>query len=43
MDGINGDHILLAPAYNITSDVVDDIVERTSRVINDFFADLRTV
>jgi hypothetical protein len=39
-NGTEGDHILLAPAYNITPAVVNDIVERTARTINDYFATL---
>lgn len=32
-DGVNGDVIMLAPAYNITREDVDLIVERTAKVI----------
>lgn len=36
-DGVKGDHILLAPAYNVTSEDVHLIVETTAAVIEDFF------
>jgi adenosylmethionine-8-amino-7-oxononanoate aminotransferase len=36
-DGVKGDHILLAPAYNITSEDVHLIVEITAAVIETFF------
>jgi len=32
-DGINGDMIILAPAYNITKEDVELIVDRTARAI----------
>ncbi|KIW05689.1 uncharacterized protein PV09_03551 [Verruconis gallopava] len=32
-DGKNGDHIVIAPAYNITRADVENIVDRTARVI----------
>lgn len=37
VDGINGDHILLAPAYNVTASEVHTIVETTAAVIAAFF------
>jgi hypothetical protein len=36
-DGVNGDHILLAPAYNVTSKDVHMIVDTTVSVIEAFF------
>lgn len=36
-DGIKGDHIILAPAYNITVKDVDHIVEVVSAVVNTAF------
>lgn len=36
-DGVKGDHILLAPAYNVTSEEVHLIVELTAAVIETFF------
>lgn len=37
-DGVNGDHIILAPAYNITADDIRHIAETTSTVINTYFS-----
>lgn len=39
VDGKSGDHILLAPAYNVTADVVEMIVRKTAAVITEFFAE----
>ncbi|KAF2204908.1 aminotransferase [Delitschia confertaspora ATCC 74209] len=39
VDGRCGDHILLAPPYNVTETDVKIIVNLTVRVIEDFFAD----
>ncbi|KAF2843726.1 adenosylmethionine-8-amino-7-oxononanoate aminotransferase [Patellaria atrata CBS 101060] len=36
-DGKSGDHILLAPAYNVTASEIEIIVDRTKRVIQDYF------
>jgi adenosylmethionine-8-amino-7-oxononanoate aminotransferase len=36
-DGTNGDHIIMAPAFNITHDEVDLIVNRVSKLVEDFF------
>lgn len=36
-DGIKGDHILIAPAYNVTSADVHLIVDTTAAVIRAFF------
>jgi adenosylmethionine-8-amino-7-oxononanoate aminotransferase len=36
-DGVKGDHIMLAPAYNVTSEDVHLIVEITAAVIETFF------
>jgi hypothetical protein len=38
-DGTIGDHILLAPAYNVTPELIEDIADRTSRLIEDYFSD----
>jgi adenosylmethionine-8-amino-7-oxononanoate aminotransferase len=38
-DGKNGDHILLAPAFNINDQELDFIVERVTKVIVDYFDD----
>ncbi|KAF2845956.1 omega-amino acid-pyruvate aminotransferase [Plenodomus tracheiphilus IPT5] len=40
VDGESGDHIIIAPAFNITEDDVDIIVERVGRLIEDFFENL---
>ncbi|KAI9721582.1 MAG: hypothetical protein M1828_005072 [Chrysothrix sp. TS-e1954] len=37
MDGQSGDHVLLAPAYNVSKTDIEFIVERTAAVIRDFF------
>lgn len=39
-DGKLGDHVLLAPAYNVTRVDVEKIVDLTAKVINHFFAGL---
>lgn len=39
-DGKSGDHVLIAPAYNITRSDVDIIVDRTAKAIEDFFDEL---
>ena len=36
-DGVNGDHIMLSPAYNVTSEDVHTIVDTTMSVIKAFF------
>ncbi|KAK6007281.1 hypothetical protein QM012_006289 [Aureobasidium pullulans] len=36
-DGKIGDHILLAPAYNVTEEVIELIVRKTARVIEAYF------
>ncbi|KAG9532902.1 PLP-dependent transferase, partial [Aureobasidium melanogenum] len=36
-DGKIGDHILLAPAYNVTAEVIELIVQKTARVIEEYF------
>lgn len=35
--GLNGDHIMISPAYNITLDEVDMIVERVGTLVERFF------
>ena len=37
VDGDSGDHIIISPAYNITDDDVDIIVDKLSKLIIDFF------
>ncbi|KAJ8106593.1 hypothetical protein OPT61_g9433 [Boeremia exigua] len=40
VDGVNGDHIIISPAYNVTNGDVDAIVDRVGRMIEDFFKSL---
>jgi adenosylmethionine-8-amino-7-oxononanoate aminotransferase len=37
VDGFRGDHLMLAPAYNITANDVQYIAETTAKIITDFF------
>ncbi|KAK3944803.1 pyridoxal phosphate-dependent transferase [Diplogelasinospora grovesii] len=37
-DGIRGDHIIIAPAYNVTSKEIEMIVATFGRLVDDFFA-----
>ncbi|PGH06089.1 hypothetical protein AJ79_06623 [Helicocarpus griseus UAMH5409] len=39
-DGVRGDHVLLAPAYNVTEEDVRIIAERTIRVVTDILSEL---
>lgn len=36
-DGVDGDHIILAPPYTVTAEDVEYIVQTVSRVIVDYF------
>lgn len=38
VDGVRGDHSLLAPPYNVSKEEIDFIVETTERVVEDVFA-----
>jgi adenosylmethionine-8-amino-7-oxononanoate aminotransferase len=40
-DGISGDHVLIAPPYNVTPREIDMIVERLAAVLSDFFREDR--
>lgn len=40
VDGVNGDHIIISPAYNINNADVDAIVDRVGRLVEDFFETL---
>lgn len=40
VDGVNGDHIILSPSYNITNADVDAIIDRVGRLVEDFFETL---
>ncbi|KAL4809337.1 pyridoxal phosphate-dependent transferase [Aspergillus unguis] len=37
VDGVRGDHVILAPAYNATKEEIDLIVETTARVLHEVF------
>ncbi|KAI1264251.1 pyridoxal phosphate-dependent transferase [Xylariaceae sp. FL1019] len=37
-DGVNGDHIIISPAYNITKDDVEKIATTVQRLVVDYFA-----
>ena len=39
-DGYVGDHVLLAPAYNVTHDVIDKIVDTMGKVIEEVFQEI---
>ncbi|KIW04881.1 hypothetical protein, variant [Verruconis gallopava] len=41
VDGRRGDHVLLSPPFTVTEADVETIVERTARVVEDFFSELR--
>ena len=43
VDGKSGDHVLLAPAFTVTSSEIEMIVDRAASVIEDFFKDLELV
>ncbi|KAL4880896.1 pyridoxal phosphate-dependent transferase [Aspergillus karnatakaensis] len=38
VDGVRGDHVILAPPYNVTKEEIDIIVETTARVLEEVFA-----
>jgi len=40
VDGVRGDHILLAPAYGLSKDDVETIVEKVVGLIEGFFGAL---
>ena len=37
-DGVDGDHIILAPPYTVTAEDVEHIVQTISRLIADYFS-----
>jgi len=39
VDGQSGDHVIISPAYTVTSEEVEMIVDRAAAVIEDFFKD----
>ena len=38
VDGVNGDHIILSPPYNVTRAEVESMVDAIRRLINDYFS-----
>lgn len=42
VDGLSGDHIMLSPPYNVTSEDLELIIEKTKNVIVDFFDNFST-
>lgn len=42
VDGQRGDHVIVAPAFNITDGDIDTIVESVGRLIVDFFEDIKS-
>ena len=40
VDGVRGDHIILAPSYNVTKKDVEHIVATVSNVIHTVFSEL---
>lgn len=41
-DGVDGDHIIISPAYIVTEEDVEYIVDTVSRLVEDFFSGHRT-
>jgi adenosylmethionine-8-amino-7-oxononanoate aminotransferase len=42
MDGKIGDHVLIAPAYTVTRDVIENIVDLAARVIEEVFKEMES-
>lgn len=42
VDGVRGDHVLLAPPYTVSKEEIDIIVETTAKILTEVFANLRT-
>jgi adenosylmethionine-8-amino-7-oxononanoate aminotransferase len=40
VDGTNGDHIMIMPAYNINEEDIDTIVDRIARLVELYFDEL---
>ena len=40
VDGRRGDHLIIAPAYNVTADEIQHIVETTAAVVTKYFGQL---
>ncbi|PGH21450.1 hypothetical protein AJ80_03241 [Polytolypa hystricis UAMH7299] len=41
VDGVRGDHVLLAPPYTVTKEEIETIVQLTVKVIGDFFDQMK--
>lgn len=41
VDGIRGDHVLLAPPYTVSKEEIDVIVDTTAKILTAVFADLK--
>ncbi|ETS83172.1 hypothetical protein PFICI_05048 [Pestalotiopsis fici W106-1] len=37
VDGVNGDHVIISPAYNTTAEEIEEIVEIFQRLVSDYF------
>ena len=40
-DGRKGDHVMLCPAYTVTAEDIHEMADRFTRVIEDYFADMK--
>ena len=40
MDGVRGDHVILAPPYTVSKDEIDTIVDVTTKVIVEVLSEL---
>ena len=40
VDGVRGDHVILAPPYTVTKEEIDTIVDVTARILAEVLADL---
>lgn len=38
VDGVSGDHIIIAPAYTVTTEDIEYVAQTVSRLIEDFFS-----
>jgi len=38
-DGVNGDHIILSPPYNVTGADIEAMVSTIARLITDYFSE----
>lgn len=42
VDGVRGDHVLLAPPYNTTREEIELIASTTAKVVEDVFASIKS-